>query len=81
MYNNNCVYSATGDYICRKKTTDELDKQNKCIELNIYNISNDQTKTHKKNIDNYVIISSINPIISSNNKNTGNNTCSCKTNI
>ena len=77
---NNCLYSATGDYLCRKKTITESNKCNTSIELNICNLSDDQINTYNKNIDNSVIISSINPIMSLNNNNTINNTCSCNRN-
>jgi hypothetical protein len=50
-------------------------------QIYIYNISkNQQQNTNTTNIDNNIIISSINPIIASNNQNKVNNTCMCKMN-
>ena len=69
---NNCVYNATGNYICNSTTP---------TKTNIYNISkNQQQNTTTTNIDNNIIISPINPIITLNNQNKVNKMCTCKMN-
>jgi len=80
---NKCIYDATGNYICNSITPTKpyICNSIKSTNPNIYNISkNQQQNKNTTNIDNNIIISSINPISTSTNQNKVNNPCKCNMN-